>query len=464
MYQYKGLEDTIAAVSTAAGAGGIGIIRLSGTRALAIADEMFKGSSKQKPSQFKNYTARHGWIVRNGALIDEVLVLVMRAPKSYTTEDVVEISCHGGTVALRMILHYAVDLGARLAEPGEFTKRAFLNGRIDLTQAEAVLEVIHSKTEAYLNVTQHQLKGELSQELDNIRKDLMKIYTEIEAILNFPEDDADAKRGYRQLAVQIENAGECVGKLLESGEQGRILREGIKIVLCGKPNVGKSSLLNALLKQPRAIVTDVEGTTRDTIEETAQIKGIPFQLVDTAGILEPRDLIEEEAIKRSQMYINTADLILFVLDADRPLNEKDRRIIENIRNKNVVVVINKCDLTMNLKEQDLQKEFPRQKILKVSATTKESLNELEDAIVETVWHDRVVETNGLLVSNVRHIRALKECRAELANAEDALKDHLSLEFVSEQIKFAVNRLDAITGRNIDQDLLDTIFSDFCIGK
>jgi len=465
MYQIADLEDTIVAISTSTGQGGIGIVRLSGKQALSIADQMFVMKNKRKPSAFKSFTVHYGDVVdaKVNKTIDEALLTVMRGPKSYTKEDVVEISCHGGVVSLRAILMLSTELGARLAEPGEFTKRAFLNGRIDLAQAEAVLDIIQAKTDAFLQVSTNQLKGDLSTELEGIREQLMDVYLAIEAVVNFPEDDVGTE-GREKLTADIAAAAQRVEALLQSSEHGRILREGIKIVLCGKSNVGKSSLLNALLKTPRAIVSEIAGTTRDTIEETAQIKGIPFQLIDTAGILEPRDLIEEEAIKRSHMYIGGADLVLFVFDAGESLSQEDENLMRVVDGQNVVAILNKCDLPQKIDENRLKEKYDTSKVLKVSALKRSGIDELEAAIVENVWHEKKVDTHGLLVSNVRHVNALKSCQSTLQKATDILRDGLSLEFVSEEIKVAVNFLDNITGRNIDADLLDNIFSKFCIGK
>lgn len=465
MYQIKDPEDTIVAISTPAGQGGIGIVRLSGKQALTVAEKMFVARNGTRPSGMKSFTVHYGDVVKTetGEMVDEALLTVMRAPKSYTKEDVVEISCHGGVVSLRAILTLAVEFGARLAEPGEFTKRAFLNGRIDLAQAEAVLDVIQAKTDAFLRVSTHQLKGDLSTELEDIREQLMNVYIAIEAMVNFPEDDVNPP-GQEKLSGDIHKALQRVEALLQSGEQGRILKEGIKIVLCGKANVGKSSLLNVLLKTPRAIVSDIAGTTRDTIEETAQIKGIPFQVVDTAGILEPRDLIEEEAVKRSHLHIAGADLVLFVVDASWELTKEDENLMRVIGGQNVVAVLNKCDLPQKVDEHRIKKAFGLSKTVKVSALKRLGINELETVIVENVWRDKKINAHGLLVSNVRHIDALKKCRDSLIKAKELLRDRLSPEFVSEEIKVAVNFLDNITGRNIDADLLENIFSRFCIGK
>lgn len=459
-------DDTIAAISTPAGTGGIGIVRLSGPQALSIADKMFLTKTKTRPSQFKSYTVRYGWVIhpaQKDRIIDEALLTVMRAPKSYTCEDVVEISCHGGIVPLREILSIMMELGARLAEPGEFTKRAFLNGRIDLTQAEAVLDIIQSRTDAFLRVSTNQLKGELTIELENIREQLMAAYTEIEAIVNFPEDDIDAKTR-KQLTFQLKNSQDKIDRLITSGNQGRILKEGIRIVLCGKPNVGKSSLLNLLLKQPRAIVSPLAGTTRDTIEESAQLQGIPLNFIDTAGILEPRDMIEEEAVRRSRLFIQSADLTLLVLNAASGLSPEDEDLIERVKEQHLLVVLNKSDLPAKLDERRLKSLLPNKKFINVSALTKTGQEELEKTIVDSVLQGESVHSDHVLISNIRHLNALKNASQALEKGRNVLEQNLALEVVSEEIKSAVNDLDTITGRNIDADLLDQIFSQFCIGK
>jgi tRNA modification GTPase len=461
-----GLEDTIAAISTATASSGIGIIRLSGRQSIPIINQIFLPAGKQKTTSFKSHTVYYGWIIRPSSAaerMDEVLVTVMRAPRSYTKEDVVEISCHGGLTSLRTILNVVLECGARLAQPGEFTKRAFLNGRIDLAQAEAVLDIIQSKTDAFLKVSVNQLKGDLSLELESIREELMHIYVELEAILNFPEDGIDAKKR-SALLKDLQDAKMRVEKLISSSDHGRILKEGIKIVICGKPNVGKSSLLNVLLRQPRAIVSPVAGTTRDTIEETAQIQGIPFQLVDTAGILEPRDFVEEEAIRRSHLSIQGADLVLLILDASAALSDEDITLMQDLKTQNMLVVLNKSDLPLRISRLEIEKMVSSQFIITFSALHKTGLEALESAIVERAWQSKTFNTQGILISNVRHIQSLRDCQAALLNGQQAFDEERSWEFVSEEIKRAVNCLDAITGRSIDEDLLDNIFSQFCIGK
>ncbi len=466
MYQINHLEDTIVAIITPPGIGGIGVVRLSGKDVLKICDQIFFAKNKVLPSTFRNFSVHYGWVInpqQNHEIIDEVLLTVMRSPKSYTREDVAEISCHGGTVSVRRILSLAVELGARIAEPGEFTKRAFLNGRIDLTQAEAVLDIVRAKTDAFLQVSLNQLKGNLSVDLESIRESLMKIYVELEAIVNFPEDDVDSLNR-AQILNSIEEVYKRIQKLLKTSDHGRVLKEGIKIVLCGRPNVGKSSLLNALLRQKRAIVSDIAGTTRDTLEETAQIKGIPLQLIDTAGILEPRDLIEVEAIDRSRLAINSADLVLLILDGQSDLTDDDRLLIDRVKDKNTFIVINKCDVTNVLDVSGIQKILPGKKILSVSALKHIGLEDLENTLVNQVWQETPTNWHDTTISNIRHINALKEGANCLNKAVKAMQEGLSVEFVSEEIKSAVNFLDSITGRNIDSDLLEKIFAEFCIGK
>ncbi|MDP2653662.1 MAG: tRNA uridine-5-carboxymethylaminomethyl(34) synthesis GTPase MnmE [Candidatus Omnitrophota bacterium] len=473
MYQLRNPDDTIAAVSTPMGTGGIGIVRLSGRQALDVAGRIFSAKSGRSVAEFKSATVHYGWIVRNSEMsdvrsrkmdiVDEVLLTVMRGPRSYTAEDVVEISCHGSAVSLKAILTLALENGARLAEPGEFTQRAFLNGRIDLTQAEAVLDIINAKTETFLRVSANQLKGELSSELEGIRERLMTVYTELEAVLNFPEDDIDSA-GKEALRRALSEAEARIGKLLQTSGHGKILRDGMKIVICGKPNVGKSSLLNVLLRESRAIVTPIAGTTRDPIEESAQIKGIPLRLVDTAGILEPRDMIEEEAVRRSRLLMKSADLVLLVLDASREMTAEDKSMIDAVQGQNAVAVLNKCDLGRNIPSDELEKTFPGRRAVAVSALKKTGIEDLEEAIGSAVLRGEPADAGGVLVSNVRHIQALTACRASAGKAADLLQQGLSAEFVSEEIKTAVNALDSITGRNVDADLLDRIFSDFCIGK
>lgn len=460
------MGDTIAAISTPAGMGGIGIVRLSGPDALVIADQVFAARKGQKPSTFSTYTVHYGDIFQNidgkNESIDEALLTVMRAPKSYTCEDVVEFSCHGGTAAVNVVLQLCLKHGARLAHPGEFTKRAFLNGRIDLAQAEAVLDVIRAKTATGLSVSEHQLKGELTLRLEEIRRSLMEIYVELEAAVNFPEDDErDDSSSVFQLLAGI---ADQIKSLLATADQGRILREGIKVVLCGKPNVGKSSLLNQLLRQPRAIVSHIEGTTRDAIEETAQIEGVPFQMVDTAGILDPRDEIEEQAVKRSHLHIEKADLVLLLLDASDQLSQQDRELAQKLQDQDVLIVLNKTDLNNVLSRKDVSLLLPNKDIVRVSALSGQGIEGLRQKILMQVLHGSRIEEKNILLSNVRHIDLLSKCLQEVDQASCCQETRTPPEFISEYIKSAVQQLDRITGRDLDSDLVDQIFSSFCIGK
>jgi len=463
----QNLDDTIAAVASPWGQGGIGLVRISGKNALAIADGLFVGIGSAKPSSFKTHSVHYGRIrSRQGGkdnIIDEVLLIIMRAPKSYTREDVVEISCHGGLVAVRQVLELVLQHGARLAQPGEFTKRAFLNGRIDLTQAEAVLDIIQAKTKSFLKVSVQQLKGDLAIELEAIRESLMDVYTELEAIVNFPEDDIGAA-SYIALRERVGHTKQRVAHLLASRDQGRILKEGIRIVICGKPNVGKSSLLNTLLRQPRAIVSSVEGTTRDTIEELTQINDLPVQLIDTAGILEPRDDIEKEAVRRSHIHIEQADLILFMIDGAGTIDDKDKNIARGLQGKNVIIVVNKCDCGMQDNKGEIKEFFSQKDHVEISALYKKNIEDLKKKIVENVLQGHHLEPGNLVVSNIRQIESLDQCLKAMERAEKYFSERLSFEFISEEMKIAVNYLDQVTGRNINQDLLDKIFASFCIGK
>lgn len=463
MYQYRGFEDTIVAISTPPGQGGLGIVRLSGDRAITIADRMFYCSGSGQPSEFSSHTVHYGRIHDDGSILDEVLLTVMRSPRTYTTEDVIEISCHGGGVVLRSIVQLAVKHGARVADPGEFTRRAFLRGRIDLTQAEAVLDIIHARTEMFLKVSQNHLRGDLARELEEIRENLLGFYVELEAVVNFPEDDIDGD-ARDAITKRFAHLRERLARLVATSGHGRLLREGMRVVLCGKPNVGKSSLLNVFLKTPRAIVSRVAGTTRDTIEESAQIGGIPFQVIDTAGILEPRNDIEIEAVKRSRLNIERADLVLIVMDSSRPFDSDDEELLKHIHNPRQIIVYNKSDLPQRLDLSRVEASLSGASSVRVSATTRENVDVLEERIVGTVWQREGVDSDELMVTNVRHVQALRRAEEALARAEKESSEGLSYEFLSEEIKTAVNDLDAVTGRNVDADLLDTIFSKFCIGK
>lgn len=464
------LGDTIAAISTPVGRGGIGIVRLSGKEALSIADKIFLGRDGRKPSTFKTYTVHYGWIVKKlktkdqkqkTDIVDEVLLTLMRAPRSYTKEDIVEISCHSGIVVLREILDLVLACGARLAEAGEFTKRAFLSGRIDLSKAEAVLDIINAKTNLALASAVNQLQGGLFNEVGCIADKLLGVIALLEANIDFPEEDieeADKKKINRTIAL----AAEEIDGLLDSASHGKVLREGISAVILGRANVGKSSLLNALLKEERAIVTPIPGTTRDCIEEILDLKGIPLKIADTAGIIEPRDLIEEKALGRTQSYFERADLVLLVFDGTCSLTLQDIQLMEKAKRKPAIAIINKSDLKAKIDESRIRKQF--RDVVKISALTHQGLKELEEKIIQSAWQGKIGPSSEIIVTNSRHVQSLRNVSALLASARDSLKKGLSVEFISEDLKACRSRLLDITGESIRDDILDKIFSEFCVGK
>lgn len=464
MYKYQAHSDTIAAIATAPGAGGVAIVRLSGERSAEILGKIFTAGSKALPLEWKANVLHYGWVRDpSGVIIDEALAVVMRAPKSFTAEDVAEIHTHGGVSAARAVLELCLAKGARLAEPGEFTRRAFLNGRIDLSQAEAVADMVAARTDLMLRAACHQLKGDLFRELEAIRELLITVYSHLEAVLNFPEDDTE--RQQRESGQQtLSQALRRINALLATARQGMALREGVRMVICGKPNAGKSSLLNALLKHSRAIVTDIAGTTRDTLEEAANIKGIPVNLVDTAGILEPRDKIEAEAVRRSRASIESADIVLLVLDRSQPLEEVDRSLMAQAVSGQTVIVLNKCDLLPAFSLNDLNAVAPEHAGIEVSTLTRHGLMALEDLLVQRALNGDLPEAQAVVLTNMRHIEALRNAAHALEQSVSALEHEGPFEIISDGVKAAVNSLDAVTGRNIDADALDRIFASFCIGK
>jgi len=464
MLRYN-LNDTITAISTPLGESGIGIVRISGKDALAIADKIFLPKDSKKPSGFKTYTTHYGWIINPSAvqreIIDEVILTVMRAPKSYTKEDIVEINCHGGIVALRRILDLVLENKARLADPGEFTKRAFLNGRLDLAQAEAVLDIIRAKTDFALKIGVQQLKGALSDKINKIRKALLDMLSILEANIDFPDEEI-SPLNLKEMHKNLDNINNQLKDILDNSSVARIFREGISVVICGKPNVGKSSLLNALLRQERSIVTSVPGTTRDTIEEIIDIKGIPIRIVDTAGIIEPRDLIEKKAVRRSKKYIELADLVILVFDGSKRLNHEDEALIKKLKKKTVISVINKIDLKQKIQRQKISQRFNY--VVDISAKKNKNINLFEDTIANLVYNGKVSSSESILVSNLRHIEVIKAAQKLIAETLNALDNKLSLEFIAQDIKDALMYLDDILGKRFAEDLLDKIFSEFCIGK
>jgi tRNA modification GTPase len=452
-------DDTIAAIATPLGEGGLAVIRLSGAGALTIADKSFvpSGKSSLKPSQAPTHTIHYGKIFQNGRAIDEVLLSVMRAPRTLTREDVVEITCHGGLLPAKMVLDTILQNGARLAMPGEFTKRAFLNGRIDLTQAEAVADLISARTELALTAANEQLAGKLSQRIHELRDDMIKILAHVEAHIDFPDEDI-APDTKAQLLQRLEAAVEFMEELLRTANEGQILRRGIRAAIVGRPNAGKSSLLNQLLGHDRAIVSAIPGTTRDTIEETANIRGLPVVFVDTAGLRESGDEIEIEGIRRSRATLAKAELILHVLDNSEPLTPADEIYFREFSGKKQILVRNKIDLPKKLLVPD------DLKTVDVCCLSGKGIEDLKEAIKELVWAGEIQAEMLQVMINSRHQDALKRARGATLQTIGALKENLTLELAAMDLRIAVNAVGEIVGKTTTEDLLDSIFSQFCIGK
>lgn len=458
------LDDTIAAVSTPVGEGGIGIVRISGDEAKNIIEKIFKSAKNKKVTDMKSYSMLYGHIVnpKDGEIIDEVIISYMKKPNTYTKEDVVEINCHGGVVAVKRILSIVLESGARLAEPGEFTKRAFLNGRIDLSQAEGVIDLIRSLTDESMKIAMNQVQGKLSTRVKEIMKGLLGILAHIEACVDFPEDDIDdvvsrniIKNG-SLICTQIQ-------ELIDGFEAGKILREGLSTIIVGKPNVGKSSLLNSLLQEKRAIVTDIPGTTRDVIEEYINIDGIPVKIIDTAGIREAKDIVEKIGVEKTKEYIDKADLIILMLDASRPIEVEDKKIIEIMKNKRVIVVINKYDLPLEIDEKYISEEFMDYPIIHASINVEKGVEEIKRSIANMVYGGGV-SVKDVYVTNVRHRDILIKAKNSVLKGVETLNIGYPVDIASIEFKDAYLKLGEITGDTVADDIIDRIFKDFCLGK
>lgn len=462
---YKDDIDTISAVATAPGEGGIGIIRLSGNKAVDIVENLFRGVNGKKISAALSHQVVYGYIIEPDSekTVDEVLVLIMRAPRSYTREDVVEIHCHGGSAPLKKILDLTLTSGARLAEPGEFTKRAFLNGRLDLAQAEAVIDIIRAKTDASLKMAVGHLAGSLSGKIRELRQEILRMIAHLEAAIDFPEEDIE-ELAARDVAVALSSTVTQVDGLLATAQTGRILREGLETVIIGKPNVGKSSLLNALLGEQRAIVTDIPGTTRDIIEEYVNIRGIPLKIVDTAGIRDTVDVVEKIGVERARQIMSRADLILLLLDSSQPLSDEDREILDMLADKQAVVLVNKSDLPPCLPLDEVMAIVQKKKLLKISVAEGTGLSELEQIIVDMVYSGQVSQNEGTFVNNVRHANLLQQARNHLEEVLETIESGMPSDCIVIDLRAAWETLGEITGDTVGEDIVAQIFSQFCIGK
>ena len=474
MENYK--NDTIAAIATALSDSGIGIIRISGDDAIYIVDSIFRSpSGKRILTKVQSHTVHYGYIVdKEENVIDEVMVVVMKAPKSYTTEDTVEINCHGGVLVVQKVLQTVLENGARIAEPGEFTKRAFLNGRIDLSRAEAVIDVIHSQNEYALSSSVSQLKGRLSDKIHKLREDILYQIAFIESALDDPEHIS--LDGYpEQLAVKVTYFQQEIAKLLATADNGRLIKEGISTVIVGKPNAGKSSLLNMMLGEDRAIVTEIAGTTRDALHETINLHGISLNMIDTAGIHETQDVVEKIGVERAKKYAMDADLILYVVDASGNIDEDDQNIISLLDGKKAIILLNKSDLENKITEESLKENLAKRlkhrediRILRTSTIDPSSENsgmeELEETIRNMFFEGKLKQNNELVVTNLRHKEALQDALNSLKLVERSIEDGMPEDFYSIDLTSAYASLGKIIGEEVDEDVVNEIFSKFCMGK
>ena len=455
--------DTIAAIATAMSNSGIGIVRISGDEALEVADRIFVSKKgNKKVSEMASHTIHYGYVKDGEDIVDEVMLLIMKAPNSYTTEDTIEIDCHGGVLVMQKILETVLKYGARAAEPGEFTKRAFLNGRIDLSQAESVIDIINAKNDFALQSSVSQLRGSVLEKIKDLRASIIHEIAFIESALDDPEH-VDIESYPQKLLITVKSLWKTVDKMLESADNGRVLREGINTVIVGKPNAGKSSLLNTLVGQERAIVTDIAGTTRDILEEPIRLRGISLNVIDTAGIRDTDDVVEQIGVNKSREYVEKADLVIYVVDSSTPLDENDEEIIASIQDKNAIILLNKSDLHQVTTKEMLKEKIDR-KTIEISAKEQTGIEELETAIQEMFFHGKISFNDEVYITNVRHKNALEETAKSLQMVINSIENGMPEDFFSIDLMNAYEELGSIIGEAVEDDLVNEIFSKFCLGK
>lgn len=456
--------STIAAISTAPGIGGIGIVRMSGENAFIILNKIFKAKNKFDIDNVKGYTIKYGYIINNDEVIDEVLVSFFKAPNSYTTENLCEISSHGGAYVVRKILETCLSNGAVLAEPGEFTKRAFLNGRMDLSQAEAVIDVINSTTEKEAKTSINQLEGVLSKQIRKIRELLMSVMIEIEVSIDYPEYDVEEVTNNKAFKI-LSEVYDKLDKLLKSFENGKIIKNGIKVAIIGKPNAGKSSLLNSILKEERAIVTDIEGTTRDTIEESITVSGIPIHIIDTAGIRNASNEVEKIGIEKSKKMAEDADLIIAIFDVSRELDYEDEQILEILKNKPNIIVFNKIDLNISkINQKIVEDKLGKNEIIEISAKENIGIEKIYEQITKKFELNEINISNETIITNVRHKDIIQRAIESAKNAIEVIENNLPMDVIGIYIKEIMEELGKITGESVSDEIIKEIFSKFCLGK